>query len=376
MSERIRVQLVAEQLLQDVPGGIGVYTRALMRALPVAGVQVEPVVAWHRSSHLHDAGLTHARRLHLPRRPLYQRWTRGKRPGAGGDGAVVHAPSLAFPPRDHRPLIVTVHDVLFRDHPEVFTPRGVEFHERMLGRINEADLVITPSRTTAQALEKLDRPPEQVRVVPNGTDLRAPDPEERDRVLERLEVERPYVLWVGTVEPRKNPEGVVLGFVDALERGVPDADDLKLYLVGPPGWWRGEVAELLGERKMAERVRRLGLQPRRHLAALYAGAEAFVFPSLAEGFGLPVLEAMACGAPVVTSNRSSLPEVAGAAALLCDPEDPSSIGQALAKVLRDRELAGDLRRLGLERAAPFTWERTARETAACYREALGRTTDA
>lgn len=371
MNERIRVQLVAEQLMQDIPGGIGVYTRALMRALPVAGVQVEPVVAWHRTGDLHDAGLTHARRLRMPRRPLYRRWTRGKRPGVGGDGAVVHAPSLAFPPRDDRPLIVTVHDVLFRDHPEVYTPRGVEFHNRMLDRIGQADFVIVPSKVTAQALEELDHPPARVRVVPNGTDLRAPAAEERDRVLERLEVERPYVLWVGTVEPRKNPEGVVQGFVDALDRGLPNADDLKLYLVGPPGWWRGEVADLLGERRMAERVRRLGLQPRKNLAALYAGAAAFVFPSLAEGFGLPVLEAMACGAPVVTSNRSSLPEVAGAAALLCDPGDPSSIGEALAKILRDRDLAEDLRRLGLERSAGMTWERTARETAACYREALG-----
>src|SRR5207253_8261841 len=110
---------------------------------------------------------------------------------------------------------------------------------------------------------------------------------------------------------------------------------------------------------------------RTSLVALYAGAEAFLFPSLAEGFGLPVLEAMACGTPVVTSDRSSLPEVAGDAAVLCDPTDPESIGEALSSVLRDPDLAVRLGRSGLERAARYTWERRARETASLYRALVG-----
>jgi glycosyltransferase involved in cell wall biosynthesis len=111
--------------------------------------------------------------------------------------------------------------------------------------------------------------------------------------------------------------------------------------------------------------------PRDELAALYAGAEAFLFPSLAEGFGLPVLEAMACGTPVVTSDRSALPEVAGDAALLCDPTDHISIGEALSRVLRDRDLAARLRRAGLDRASGYTWDRMARETATLYRALVG-----
>lgn len=365
---RARVTFVCEQLVQPVPGGIGTYVRAMLGALPTWGIEVDPVVAWHRASALREAGLSQARRLNVGRRVLYRRWERGKRPRAGGDGSLVHAPSLAFPPRDSRPLVVTVHDLLWRDYPDAFPPRGVRFHERSLERIGEADLVIVPSRATADALKMLDSPPERVRVVPMATDLRAPAPEERDRVLDRLEVDRPYVLWVGTMEPRKNPEGVVRGFVQAIEAKVPRHADLNLYLVGPPGWWRGDVAEMLQDKGMADRVRRLGWQPKASLAALYAGAEAFVFPSLAEGFGLPVIEAMGCGAPVVTSNRTSLPEVAGSAALLCDPDDDSSIGDALATLLRDRELAEDLRRLGLRRAEEYTWDRTARETVACYDE--------
>lgn len=345
--------------------------RALVRRLPPYEVAVEPVAAWHGQKDLHEAGLSQARRLPAPRRLLYRRWARGGRPRAGGDADLVHAPSLAFPPHDGRPLVVTVHDVSFLELPEAYTDRGVEFHETALGRLPEADLVIAPSKATADALAALPSPPERVRVIPQGTDMCAPGPEERERILDRLEVRRPYVLWVGTVEPRKNPEAVVRSFVSAVESGVPRADELNLYLVGPPGWWRGDVASLVTEKGMADRVRRLGAQPRAVLPALYAGAEAFVFPSLAEGFGLPVLEAMACGAPVVTSNRSSLPEVAGAAAELCDPMDNASVGDALGKVLRDHDLAEDLRRLGLRRAKEFTWVRTARETAACYRELLG-----
>jgi glycosyltransferase involved in cell wall biosynthesis len=366
----LRVALVAEQLLQDVPGGIGTYVRAMLRRLPLQGVELEPVVGMHRSGVLASNGLPHARRLSYPRQVLYRRWTKGSGPSVGGDAALVHAPSLAFPPKDGRPLVVTVHDVLFLEHPDAYPAQGVEFHTAMLDRLDQADLVIVPSKATATALESIDKPPADVRVIPMGTDLVPPEPDERALMLERIKIEKPYVLWMGTLEPRKNPEGVVRGFVHAIESGVPRADELKLYLVGPPGWWSGDVRELISERGLGDRVRRIDAQPVQVRAALYAEAEAFMFPSLAEGFGLPVLEAMSCGTPVVTSNRSSLPEVAGSAAQLCDPTDHASIGNALGKVLRDAELAEDLRRLGRRRAAEFTWDRTAQQTAAAYREVL------
>jgi glycosyltransferase involved in cell wall biosynthesis len=369
-TEGLRVALFAEQLLQDVPGGIGTYVRALLRRLPASGVELEPVVALHRFGALSQAGVPHARRLAFPRELLYRRWVRGRRPAIGGDASVVHAPSLAFPPRDGRPLVVTVHDVIFLELPEHFPASGADWHRRMLDRIAEADLVIVPSKTTADALATLESPPQRVRVVPMGTDLEPPPPEEREQMLERLRVERPYVLWNGTLEPRKNPEGVVRGFVRALDDGVPDGDNLRLYMVGPRGWWSGDVADLIGGRGLRDRVRRINEQPLPVRAALYAEASAFVYPSFAEGFGLPVLEAMACGAPVVTSNRSSLPEVAGSAAQLCDPDDEASIGAAIGKILRDPDFAADLRRLGYRRAKEFTWDRTAERTVACYQEVL------
>lgn len=366
----LRIALVVEQLLQDIPGGIGTYVRALLRRVPPVGVELEPIVASHRRITLSNAGLPHARRLMVPGKVLYRQWMRGRGPAVGGDAALVHAPSMAFPPRDGRPLVVTVHDVNFLEHPEAYPPSGLEFHKAMLDRLGDASLVIVPSRATADALAATPNPPSRVRVIPMGTDMEAPGEGERDNLLDRLEIQRPYVLWMGTLEPRKNPEGVVRGFVTALDAGIPNADHLNLYMVGPRGWWSGDVRELIAARSLTDRVRRLDAQPVGVRAALYAGASAFMFPSLAEGFGLPILEAMACGAPVVTSNRSSMPEVAGAAAELCDPSDPASIGAALAKILRDPELAEDLRRVGYKRAREFTWERTARQTVECYREAL------
>jgi glycosyltransferase involved in cell wall biosynthesis len=178
---------------------------------------------------------------------------------------------------------------------------------------------------------------------------------------------------LGTLEPRKNLGGVLGGFAHALAL-LDDAKapgSVQLLLVGPQGWRQEGLREAIERAGVAGRVRWIGWQPRERLAALYAGAEAFLFPSLVEGFGLPVLEAMACGTPVVTSDVSSLPEVAGDAALFCDPLDPTSIGKTLANVVADRALAEDLAVRGRRRAAELTWDRTARETAAWYRRVLG-----
>jgi glycosyltransferase involved in cell wall biosynthesis len=262
---------------------------------------------------------------------------------------------------------VTVHDILFRTNPELYPARSVRFHERTVARLHQADLVLCPSRVTADALREIRPAVRRIEVVPLGTEMKGPRREKVELVQARHGVRSPYVLWVGTLEPRKNLERTVQGFAHAVTEA--ELDEVQLCLVGPRGWLRGDPDELLAGRR--DRVRWLGSVPRDELPALYAGAEAFVFPSLAEGFGLPVLEAMACGAPVVTSDRSALPEVAGDAALLCDPTDPGSIGEAVGRVLRDRDLAGRLRRAGLERAAGYTWDRMARETASRYRELVG-----
>jgi alpha-1,3-rhamnosyl/mannosyltransferase len=265
--------------------------------------------------------------------------------------------------------VVTVHDVLFLEFPEAYTERGLAFHRRALRRLSQADLVICPSRAAADALRSLPQElPDRIRVVPLGTDMARPA--HPDGVLRELGIDGRYVVWMGTIEPRKNLQRAVAGFLRATnDDRSPDRP--KLVLVGPAGWLDRPILQYLEEPAVRARVRRLGqLDPDRQ-AAVYAGAEALLLPSLGEGFGLPVLEAMACGTPVVTSDRSSLPEVAGDAAVLCDPLDEESIAAALSSVLNDPELADRLRQRGLARASGFTWERTARETAACYREVLG-----
>jgi len=170
-------------------------------------------------------------------------------------------------------------------------------------------------------------------------------------------LDRPYVLAVGTLEPRKNLESLIAAWRN-LQPTV--RDEHTLALVGPRGW---DDAPILAAARDAGAVL-LGRVAEDELRALYAGAACFVYPSLYEGFGLPVLEAMAAGAPVVTSNLSSLPEVAGAAALLVDPRDPAALGAAIGRVLTDDALAARLRAAGRARAATFSWERTARETLA------------
>ena len=327
-----------------------------------------PIVGWHRRSTLRSLSLGGARRLPVPGRILSESWSRTGRPHVDEGLDVVHAPSLAFPARGRRPLVVTVHDVLFMDFPDAYPPHGLRFHRRALERLSSADLVICPSRVTADRLSSLARPPGRVRVVPLGTEL-TPSPQP-GRVLADLRIEQPYVVWVGTLEPRKNVERVIRGFVEAVTSGPRDERGLKLYLVGPPGWDRGKAAGLLEDRGIRDLVRWMGPQPRERLRAIYSGAEALVFPSLGEGFGLPVLEAMACGTPVVASDLPVLREVAGEGAVFCDPTDASSIGEAITRLLADDTLADSCRRAGLLRAAELTWERTVAATAACYREVM------
>lgn len=184
--------------------------------------------------------------------------------------------------------------------------------------------------------------------------------------LHRQGLVRPYVLAVGNLEPRKNLPGLLRAFA----RLAPEVPH-DLVLVGAEGWLTGEIHATLDELRLGGRVRMTGFVEDADLPAWYGAADLFVYPSLYEGFGLPVLEAMACGAPVVTSNVSSLPEVAGDAALLVDPSDVDSIAEEMRRGLTDAALALDLRRRGQLRAADFTWDRTAEQTVAVYREVAG-----
>ena len=374
----MRVALHAGQLDQPVPGGIGRYVDGLLRHLSEAGVTVERF----------SAG-----------RLRYEAWHRFRQPVVRVPGDLVHAPSLAVPPPGRRPLVVTVHDLAFRTHPECFPPRGRTFHERGLALArDEAAAIVVPSEATAAELRSAGFEAARIHVAHHGIDLDSLNPlESRGQQLPMIGSLNPYqqyhphwppgegpggepptvaeqhegpvlglrarsyVLFVGTVEPRKGID-VLLAAHAALRRsGHPD---LKLVIAGPPGW--GETPSLDRPGVVAP-----GLIDEATLDALYRGAGVLAVPSLSEGFGLPALEGMARGCPVVASKAGALPEVLGDAGVLVPPGDADSLASALDSILTDDAHATSLGAAGHRRAASFTWAACTAAHVGAYHAALG-----
>lgn len=284
---------------------------------------------------------------------------------------LLHAPSPAVPPSGSRPLVVTLHDAAFELFPEAYTKRGLRFHRQgVAAAARRADLVITASETAAAEIAAhTPVPASRLRVVPDGVDHVVASQEEVAAALTRHRLDgAPYVLWVGTLEPRKNVGTLVRAFTGLVRQGtVPH----RLVLVGPTGWLeQGQVAgadrALLGDR-----LRVVGLVPEAELRALYAGADLFCLPSLHEGFGLTVLEAMVQGAPVLCSDLPALREVGGDAAQFVAARDPEAWATVICGLLGDGGRRAELARAGRERSTQFSWERCVRATRSVYLEALG-----
>ena len=259
---------------------------------------------------------------------------------------VLHCPTQRAPTRSSVPLVVTFHDLAVLRHPETFNRWTRTYSQRVLPRVARAAsrLIAVSEFTKRELVDLLDVPPTKVRVIPNA--VGEPFSADGDAAA------GDYVLAVSTLEPRKNLPRLVEGYRRAGLNGLP------LLVAGASGW--GDV------RVEGDGVRWLGEVKDEELARLYRGARAVAYVSLYEGFGLPVLEAMACGAPVVAARRGALEEVAGGAAVLVDPLDPDAIAAGLHEAIDRRE---ELRPLGLARARVFDWRKVARETVAVYREA-------
>src|SRR5262249_50860351 len=298
-------------------------------------------------------------------RALYEAWHVFRRPSverATGPVHVIHATGLAMPPRS-APTVLTVHDLTFLHYSEYFSRAGRRFFDQSMALAHrDADLILCSSLATLEDCRAAGFEQDRLRHVPLGVETVRAGTVEVARARRAYALERPYVLWIGTMEPRKNLEGLFAAF------GRLDTD-VELVLVGPRGW-KEDPARLLGAlpEQKRRRVRALGFVPHTDLGPLYAGASVFCFPSLLEGFGLPVVEAMAQGTPVVTSRGTSTAELSGEAALLVDPLDPAAIAGALERVLVDEKLAERLSRAGPARAAEFTWKRTAQLVKEAYRE--------
>lgn len=371
-SRPLRVGLVIEQLWQPVPGGSATYIRGLAAALARRD-DVEVVGVRARARQDDDSGdvvlpvpVVASR---LPRSALYESWSRLRRPALrGGPFDVVHATTWAIPRRS-APLVVTVHDLAFLRSPDHFTRRGVAYFRHALTTARtDADLVVVPSHATLVDCVDAGFDPGRVHVIPHGVDVPPVAEAAVARFLRDHDLRRDFVLWCGTLEPRKNLTGVVRAFARLLSTGA----DLDLVVVGPQGWG-GVTEELRREAALlpAGRVHHLGRLDETDLHAAYAAARALCFPSFWEGFGLPVLEAMAHGTPVVTSAGTSMAEIAATGgAVLCDPLDEDQIAEALARATgpdHDR-----LSRAALATARTYTWTRAAQMHAEVYREAVVR----
>ena len=284
---------------------------------------------------------------------------------------VLPPPRLAGGHRDDSTAFVaTVHDLTTATHPEHHTRLNRAVHARRLRWIERhADRVIAVSGATRRDLvDRTGVVPERVDVVHEArTTTSVPDPAAGAKVLRRHGLSAGhYVLAVGTLEPRKNHARLLAAF----ERLPPRLGGLELVFAGAWGWRSSDLRRALERSPARQRVRVLGFVPPGELAALYAGAAAFAFPSLYEGFGLPLLEAMAAGAPILTAEVSSMPEVVGDAAVLVDPLSVDSIRAALQRLLEDDTLRGRVAAAGHARERGFTWRRAAIETLASYERAL------
>jgi glycosyltransferase involved in cell wall biosynthesis len=286
------------------------------------------------------------------------------------NGQLFHATEHLLLPLRGVPTVLTVHDLIFRHLPEHHKPLNRWYLNLTLPLYcRRADHVIAISECTRRDLiAAYDLPPQKITVVHEAADARfqPQSPEMVGLVRARYGLPPRYILFVGTIEPRKNLTRLLTAFESLGAQGLTDG----LVIVGKRGWLYGDFFARLERSPARDAVLFPGYVPDEDLPAIYAGAQALVFPSLYEGFGLPVLEAMACGTVVVASNASSIPEVGGDAVLYFEPTDGEAMAASVRRALSEPDLAADLRGRGLARANRYSWERAARETQAVYEQTL------
>ena len=380
-SPQLRIAVDAANLLKPKTG-IGEYTINLMRGL--SRLENPEFVLFHDSLHkpniksLFD-GLDQSKirlaSLPIPANLVGPAWQACPWPPVDwttGPVDIFHSPNYRVLPVRRAKLVVTVHDLVVLKYPRHQSLTRVKHIGGWLRRLKRADAVIAVSENTRRdILEYLDIPAEKVRVIYQGynADLFRSDVpgEDVERVLLRHRLQAPYFLYVGTLEPRKNLVRLLKAFSLVRRNGL---GNIHLVLAGRKGWKFEEIFDEIRKLNLHDSVRQLGYLADEDLPGLIKGARALVYPSLYEGFGLPPLEAMAVGTPVLTSNTSSLPEVVGGAGVMVDPEDVEALAMALERLWTDETWGESLRMKGYRQAQRFTWDKAAKQTLELYHSLL------
>lgn len=286
---------------------------------------------------------------------------------------VLHSPDFIPPFRRNCKSVITVHDLAFLFYPNILTKESARYYGQIDQAVRNTDHIIAVSKSTRRdIIHRLGVPENKVTVIYEAAHpIYRPLNDERllRQVREKYRLPDAFILFVSTIEPRKNVSTLLRAYrqlLDCYKRSE------ALVLAGERGWLFHEVFALVEELGLESNALFLGHVPAEDLLYLYNAARVLVHPAVYEGFGLPPLEAMACGTPVVVSNVSSLPEVVGDAALLVDPENVHELAVAIWRLLTDEDLRADMREKGLKRAALFSWEKAARETLAVYLKVGGR----
>ena len=358
-------------MIAPVPGGIGRYTEELTRGLiasaprdcDVIGIVSASSEAEYAEITERLPGMSSLFKSALARRELFAAWQHGftRLPGNG----MLHATSLLAPLSKHDRLhtgdqvVVTIHDAVPWTHPETLTSRGVSWHKAMAKRAQKyADAIVVPTHAVANQLSEILDLGDRVRVIGGAVSSKLALAPDADAAAERLELPERYILAVGTLEPRKG--------LDRLIRALAheNAPDLPLLIAGPDGWGNVNVAELTTAAGLDEsRVRALGYLSDSDLALVMSRASVFVYPSRAEGFGLPVLEAMSLGVPVIHTDDPALLEVSADSGIVVELADDATFEQRLATeintVVNDPKLAARLGFKGMDRAQAFSWRASA-----------------
>lgn len=359
--------------------GVGRYTRSLARHLvPILGPDDE-LILWYASRS--DARISlpdglDSSRTHFKRVPISPRlaaigWQRLHVPfpidRVVGEVDLHHEPDFVAPPTK-APMITTIHDLSYLVVPEYAHPKLRRYLERSVPRtLDRARHIVAVSETTRRdIIDRYRLDPDRITTIHNGVEewFSPPDDAAVDRALEQFGVRRPYFIMVGTIEPRKNH----LTALRAFSRLYSERRDVSLVIAGSPGWLAEPILAEIEKSSKSTAVRYLRFVDDTWIPSLYAGSTALLAPSWYEGFGLPVLEAMACGAAVITSDRGALPEVAGEAAVVVPPGDAEQLAKEMERLLEDGSTRTDLSRLGRERAATFTWNRAASAHLELYRK--------